>query len=88
VGDANSASGGGTLNCKALVEVITAYLENTLPPAERARFEAHLETCLGCRTYLEQMRQTIAVMGGLREEFLDPQTRDDLLRLFSDWYER
>jgi hypothetical protein len=27
-------------------------------------------------------------MGGLREELLDRQTRDDLLRLFSDWQER
>ena len=31
--------------CRELVEVITDYLEGTISPAERARFEAHLAGC-------------------------------------------
>jgi anti-sigma factor RsiW len=88
LGDLSLASNNDQVSCKELVEIITGYLEGSLPVVERARFEAHLETCQGCRTYLEQMRQTIAVLGELKEETLDPQSRDDLLRLFSSWRER
>jgi predicted anti-sigma-YlaC factor YlaD len=73
------------LTCKELVELVTEYLENCMAPDERIRFEAHLMVCSGCRTYLEQMRQTIHAMGRLTEESLDPKTRDKLLALFRDW---
>ncbi len=42
--------------CQELVEVITDYLEGTLSPADRARFEAHLAVCPHCSRYLEQFR--------------------------------
>jgi anti-sigma factor RsiW len=73
------------LTCQELVELVTEYLEGTLPAVERARFEAHLTTCPYCRTYLEQMRQTIGLLGQLSEEALDPAARDELLRCFRDW---
>jgi anti-sigma factor RsiW len=60
------------LTCQELVELVTEYLEQTLPPAERTRFEAHLAGCRGCRTYVEQMRQTIQALGTLTEESLPP----------------
>ena len=56
-----------------------------LPEADRERFEAHLETCEGCRRYLDQMRTTIHVAGTLSEEDLDPGVRDQLLQLFREW---
>ena len=73
------------LTCAELVELVTDYLENKLTAAERDRFEAHLKVCPGCETYLDQIRQTIATTGKLREETLEPSTRDDLLSLFRDW---
>jgi anti-sigma factor RsiW len=73
------------MNCQELVELVTEYFEGTLPPAERERFEAHLGTCPGCTTYLQQMRQTLQVLGKLTEETIAPQTRDDLLQIFKDW---
>jgi anti-sigma factor RsiW len=33
-------------------ELVTEYLEGTLPPAERERFELHLSACDGCTNYL------------------------------------
>ena len=56
------------LPCQELVELVTDYLEGRLPPLERLRFEAHLAQCGGCRTYLEQMRQTIRALGRLTED--------------------
>jgi anti-sigma factor RsiW len=49
------------LTCRELVELVTEYLEDALPAAERARFEAHLAACEGCEAYVEQMRSTIAI---------------------------
>jgi len=73
------------LICKELVELVTEYLENSLPLGEKAQFEAHLAVCPGCQTYLEQMRQTLHAVGHLTEEPLDPTTRDALLALFRNW---
>jgi anti-sigma factor RsiW len=73
------------LTCRELVEIVTEYLDGALPEAERERFDAHLETCEGCRRYLDQMRTTIRVVGTLTEDHLDPGTRDQLLQLFRGW---
>ena len=73
------------LSCRDLVELVTDYLENALPQAERARFEEHLIACPGCQTYLEQMRQTIDLLGRVTEESLEPAARDQLLDLFRNW---
>jgi predicted anti-sigma-YlaC factor YlaD len=73
------------LACHELVELVTDYLEDALVPLWRARLEVHLDQCAGCREYLEQMRQTIAVMGRLPAESIDPVMRNRLLRVFRDW---
>ncbi len=76
------------MTCRELVELVTAYLDDGLTASERTRFEAHLQECPYCRVYLEQMRQTILLLGELREDELDPVARDELLRLFRDWKSR
>jgi anti-sigma factor RsiW len=73
------------ISCKELVELVTEYLEGTLPPSERERFETHLGTCSGCTNYLQQMRQTIHTVGHLTEETIAPQARDELLQIFKGW---
>jgi len=73
------------ITCPELVEVITDYIEGTMPEAERRLFEAHLDECLYCVNYLEQMRQTIAALGELSEESIAPDARDALLETFRGW---
>lgn len=73
------------MSCRELVEVITDYLEGTLPADERARFEAHLEDCPYCVNYLKQMRETIDSLGELSEESLSPHAREELLQAFRGW---
>jgi anti-sigma factor RsiW len=73
------------MNCQALVELVTAYLEGQLAPQDRERFEAHAESCPGCRAYIEQMRQTVRLIGKLHEDTLPPPMRDRLLTAFSKW---
>jgi anti-sigma factor RsiW len=76
------------LTCQEVVELVTDYLDGTLPDELRRRFEKHLSGCDGCTHYLEQIRQTIRLTGALREESLTARQRDDLLRLFSTWKTR
>jgi anti-sigma factor RsiW len=73
------------LACKELVELVTEYLEDTLPSAERARFDAHLKKCDGCHTYLEQMRQTIRALGTLEDETVTEEAKRILLEAFRSW---
>jgi anti-sigma factor RsiW len=73
------------LSCQELVELVTDYLEGRLPVVERERFEAHLERCDGCQTYLEQMRQTIHLLGRLPEEAISGAARAKLLETFRAW---
>jgi anti-sigma factor RsiW len=74
-----------SLSCKELVELVTAYLEDSLPPDERARFEAHLTGCRGCRNYLDQARKTLFIVNHLEEEHLTQQAQTRLLAAFRDW---
>ena len=73
------------LPCQELVELVTDYLEGRLAPIEQRRFEAHLALCRGCRTYLEQMRQTVRALGRLPEESIDPEVKQRLLRALRAW---
>jgi anti-sigma factor RsiW len=74
--------------CRELVEVVTDYLEGTMGAADRARFEAHLAECPYCVNYLDQMRETIAALGGLSEESIGPRAREELLEAFRGWRAR
>jgi len=78
----------GSLSCKELVELVTAYLENSLPPEERERFETHLVGCRGCRNYVDQARKTLFMVNHLEEEHLSPQAQTRLLTAFRDWKKR
>ena len=70
-------------SCQEMVEVVTNYLDDALPPDERQRFERHLSYCAGCSTYLDQMRETITQTGMVaREESLPPALRDRILAQF------
>ena len=74
--------------CNELVELVTEYLEGTLSPADRVRFEAHLVDCRHCAIYLTQMRQIIQTMGRLREDVIPEPAKRELLNAFRDWKRR
>lgn len=74
-----------SLVCRQAVELVTDYLEDALPRRERARFEAHLAGCPHCREYLDQIMVTIATMGRVEPESLEPEVRDELVSLYRRW---
>jgi hypothetical protein len=73
------------LSCQDLVELVNDYLEELLDCHVRVRFEAHLAACPPCRTYVDQMRLTIAVTGRIDPAELSASARLSLLEAFRSW---
>jgi predicted anti-sigma-YlaC factor YlaD len=73
------------LTCNQFVELVTSYFEGTLTDVERQRFEEHLGVCAGCTNYLDQLRETIVVVGRIEPDDLTPEMKGELLSAFSGW---
>lgn len=73
------------LTCQELVELVTEYLEGALDARDRARFEEHVMTCPPCHAHIDQMRQTIGVIGRLPEDSIPESVESDLLEAFRGW---
>ena len=65
--------------CDELVELVTAYVEGTLPAGDRERLEQHLEECKWCVDYVDQHREVIAALGRLDERPADERAWQGLL---------
>ena len=77
-----------SLSCQELVELVTDYLEGGLDPADRLRFDRHIEGCAGCTEYLAQLQRTIALTGTITADDLTPDAEQALLAAFSGWAAR
>ena len=73
------------LVCQQVVELVTNYLEDALPAADRKRFDEHLAGCPHCTEYLAQMRETIRLAGRVTPEDLTPVMRTELTDLYRRW---
>ncbi len=73
------------LSCRELVELVTDYLEGALTPADRERFDEHVDMCSGCRAYLDEFQATIELSGRLDTELLSEEAREGLLMAFRAW---
>lgn len=63
------------LPCRELVEMVSGYLEGTLPAVQTAAVRAHLAECEDCTTYVEQMRTTVGLLGQLCDDDLPDELR-------------
>lgn len=48
--------------CDELVELVTSYIEGTLPDSDRSRLERHLSECSWCADYVAQHREIVAAL--------------------------
>jgi anti-sigma factor RsiW len=78
-------AGAPGLACQEIVELVTAYVEGVLDPADKERFEAHISGCDACTEYVAQMRATIETLGRLPVESLSPAALRELELAFADW---
>lgn len=72
-------------SCKDVVELVTEYFEDALSPSDRSRFEEHVMSCPPCRAHLEQMQETIRLLGSIPEETVSPDAEQALIDAFRDW---
>ena len=72
----------GRMTCKEFVEIVTDYLDGSMPLGKTIRFHLHLGLCFGCRVYLKQVKQTIHTLGRLPQEPAPPEIRDALIKRF------
>jgi anti-sigma factor RsiW len=73
------------MECRQVVEVVTAYLDGAMPAPDRRRLEAHLTACPHCTVYVEQIRSTIALTGAIAPESLSDEALADLAGVFRAW---
>jgi anti-sigma factor RsiW len=67
---------GVRMTCKQLTEFIADYRSETLPPAARAEFEAHLAECPDCLRYLQTYEDTVRLARGVFAATGDPLPTD------------
>jgi hypothetical protein len=73
------------LSCKAVVEMLTDYLEKRLPHEALVRLEQHLVWCVWCDDYLEQLKHTIAISGQLPGQQPSLETVEKMKAMFASW---
>ena len=73
------------MECRDMVEAVTAYIEGDMSPEDRARFDQHLALCDGCTNYLAQIRETIRLTGTLAPETLPVEQEMALQEVFRAW---
>ena len=66
-----------------VVELVTAYLDETMEPDAREAFERHVETCDGCQEYLDRVRTVTALSGRPPAETLSSEYQQHLAEVFS-----
>jgi anti-sigma factor RsiW len=71
--------------CRDAVELVTAYLEDSLGARQRAALEKHLEDCPHCTEYFAQIKRCIDAAGQVEAEDLAPAARQDLMALYDRW---
>jgi hypothetical protein len=75
------------LPCREVVELVSDFIEGTLPRRTRRRMEHHLRGCDPCVEYVGQIRASVALTEQVEIEPLPPETRDRLVDLYRQWQE-
>jgi len=73
------------LVCQEAVALMTDYLEDVLPPRDRARLETHLSGCPHCGEYLAQIRVMIETLGRVELGDLPDDALEELVVLYRRW---
>ena len=70
------------MTCQELVELVTDHLEGKLGWRDRRRVAKHLKGCDPCVRYIEQMRETLDLLGTVPVDTISPEAQAALLDAF------
>ena len=79
------APSGHDMTCRQAVALVTDYLDGALTGEQAALFRAHLAECPHCTEHLAQIQATVAAVGHVGAEDLDPPAWADLIDLYRRW---
>ena len=79
------APSGHDMTCRQAVALVTDYLDGALTGEQAALFRAHLAECPHCTEHLAQIKATLAAVGHVGAEDLDPLAWADLIDLYRRW---
>ena len=65
--------------CRDMSELVTDYMEHATSLRIRLSMWLHLSRCEACRHYYDQVRRTVALLGGGKVTPPDRSTEDSLL---------
>jgi anti-sigma factor RsiW len=70
------------MTCRELVDFLMDYLDGELAPDIRRRFDAHLDQCPDCVTYLDTYRETLRLTRelGAADAVAAPEVPEALVR--------
>ena len=60
-------------DCRTIVELASDYVDGDLDADRHRRVVAHLAGCDGCERYIDQVRQTVRLVGRLQH--VDPRSQ-------------
>ena len=73
------------VTCREFVELVTEYLDGALPEDRAELVEEHLVMCDWCKTYFDQLSETVAALPGTAEDEQVPrQTELAVLAAFRE----
>lgn len=67
--------------CAELRKRASDYLEADISEQERERIRQHLEECENCKSFVETLRSTIAMLGDLPSRAIPQYLKDKLLQI-------
>jgi len=71
---------GSSSHCRELVELLGEYLEGTLAPGAEEELEEHLRGCRGCSALLDQLGDTVGLLGSVPLAATPPDELPDDVR--------
>ena len=70
-------------DCRDVIDLLTEYMEGSLPPGKASALEAELKVCEPCAGFLDSLRKTRAAVARLHCDDL-PEACHRQLRSFLD----
>ena len=72
------------LQCRQIAEILTDYLEGTLPKATRDLLEWHIEGCAPCVAFVKTFRGTVQAVRKLPDVPIPPELKQRLLAVLRE----
>ena len=71
------------MTCDESELTASAHLDRRLSTNEASRYMAHVETCLDCRTHLEELEQVSRILKSTSRPVMSPQLRCSVMNMIT-----